>query len=160
MSNVINEIDARHKREDALGAFQVGDTVDVHVQIREGEKERVQIFTGTVIKIQGGSSIRATFTVRRIVAGEGVERTFPFHSPIVLAGEVRRKGKGRRSKLFYLRDRIGKATRVKERRGDDPRLAKKEAAEQSPEEEVVDEPADEPADEPEVAESEESSASV
>ena len=160
MSNVINEIDARHKREDALGAFQVGDTVDVHVQIREGEKERVQIFTGTVIKIQGGNSIRATFTVRRIVAGEGVERTFPFHSPFVLAVEVRRKGKVRRSKLFYLRDRIGKATRVKERRGDDPRLAKKEAAEQSPEEEVVDEPADEPADEPEVAESEESSASV
>ena len=94
------------------------------------------------------------------MAGEGVERTFPFHSPIVLAVEVRRKGKVRRSKLFYLRDRIGKATRVKERRGDDPRLAKKEAAEQSPEEEVVDEPADEPADEPEVAESEESSASV
>ena len=85
MSNVINEIEARHKREDALGAFQVGDTVDVHVQIREGEKERVQIFTGTVIKIQGGNSIRATFTVRRIVAGEGVERTFPFHSPIVLS---------------------------------------------------------------------------
>ena len=116
MSNVINEIEARHKREDALGAFQVGDTVDVHVQIREGEKERVQIFTGTVIKIQGGSSIRATFTVRRIVAGEGVERTFPFHSPIILAVEVRRKGKVRRSKLFYLRDRIGKAVRLKERR--------------------------------------------
>ena len=156
MSNVINEIEARHKREEALGAFQVGDTIDVHVQIREGEKERVQIFTGTVIKIQGGSSIRATFTVRRIVAGEGVERTFPFHSPIILTVKVRRKGKARRSKLLYLRDRIGKATRVKERRGDDPRLAKKEAAERPPEEEAVDEPADEP----EVAESEESSAGV
>ena len=113
MSNVINEIEARHKREEALGGFQVGDTIDVHVQIREGEKERVQIFTGTVIKIQGGSSIRATFTVRRIVAGEGVERTFPFHSPIILTVKVRRKGKARRSKLLYLRDRIGKATRVK-----------------------------------------------
>lgn len=156
MSNVINEIEARHKREEALGAFQVGDTVDVHVQIREGEKERVQIFTGTVIKIQGGNSIRATFTVRRIVAGEGVERTFPFHSPIVLAVEVRRKGKVRRSKLFYLRDRIGKATRVKERRGDDPRLAKKAAAEKPPVEEAVETPADEP----EVAESGESSAGV
>ena len=120
MSNVINEIEARHEREEALGAFQVGATIDVHVQIREGEKERVQIFTGTVIKIQGGSSIRATFTVRRIVAGEGVERTFPFHSPIILTVKVRRKGKARRSKLLYLRDRIGKATRVKERRGDDP----------------------------------------
>ena len=156
MSNVINEIEARHEREEALGAFQVGDTIDVHVQIREGEKERVQIFTGTVIKIQGGSSIRATFTVRRIVAGEGVERTFPFHSPIILTVKVRRKGKARRSKLLYLRDRIGKATRVKERRGDDPRLAKKAAAEQS----LAQEAAEAPADEPEVAESEESSAGV
>ena len=156
MSNVINEIEARHKREEALGAFQVGDTIDVHVQIREGEKERVQTFTGTVIKIQGGSSIRATFTVRRIVAGEGVERTFPFHSPIILTVKVRRKGKARRSKLLYLRDRIGKATRVKERRGDDPRLAKKAAAEQSSAQEA----AKAPADEPEVAESEESSAGV
>ena len=156
MSNVINEIEARHKREEALGAFQVGDTIDVHVQIREGEKERVQIFTGTVIKIQGGSSIRATFTVRRIVAGEGVERTFPFHSPIILTVKVRRKGKARRSKLLYLRARIGKATRVKERRGDDPRLAKKAAAEQSSAQEA----AKAPADEPEVAESEESSAGV
>ena len=156
MSNVINEIEARHEREEALGAFQVGDTIDVHVQIREGEKERVQIFTGTVIKIQGGNSIRATFTVRRIVAGEGVERTFPFHSPIILTVKVRRKGKARRSKLLYLRDRIGKATRVKERRGDDPRLAKKEAAEQPPAQEA----AEAPSDEPEVAESEESSAGV
>ena len=157
MSDIINEIDARHKREDPLGAFQVGDTVDVHVQIREGEKERVQIFTGTVIKIQGGHSIRATFTVRRIVAacgdaqvelavaGEGVERTFPFHSPIVLAVEVRRKGKARRSKLFYLRDRIGKATRVKERRGDDPRsAAAKAGSAKAPDQEPVEEAADEP----------------
>ena len=90
------------------------------------------------------------------MAGEGVERTFPFHSPIILAVEVRRKGKVRRSRLFYLRDRIGKATRVKERRGDDPRLAKKAAAEKPPVEEAVEAPADEP----EVAESEESSAGV
>jgi len=157
MSDLIDEVDARHKRENALGAFQVGDTVDVHVQIREGEKERVQIFTGTVIKVQGGNSIRATFTVRRIVAGEGVERTFPFHSPIILAVEVRRKGKVRRSKLLYLRDRIGKATRVKERRGDDPRLAAKAASSKAPAEEPAAEVADAPADEPDAAETEESS---
>ena len=157
MSDVINEIEARYKREKPLGAFQVGDTVDVHVQIREGEKERVQIFTGTVIKIQGGHSIRATFTVRRIVAGEGVERTFPFHSPIVLAVEVRRKGKVRRSRLFYLRDRIGKATRVKERRGDDPRsAAAKGGSAKAPAGEPAAE-APEAAEDPESAESEESS---
>ncbi len=162
MTDLINEIEARHKRETPLGDFQVGDTVDVHVQIREGEKERVQIFTGTVIKSQGGSSITATFTVRRIVAGEGVERTFPFHSPVILKVEVRRKGKVRRSKLYYLRDRIGKATRVKERRGDDPRLAAaaaKEAAASQPAEEPPEEaPAE--AEEPQGEEPSEAAAGV
>ena len=163
MTNLIDEIEARHKRETPLGTFQVGDTVDVHVQIREGEKERVQIFTGTVIKIQGGNSISATFTVRRIVAGEGVERTFPFHSPVILKVEVRRKGKVRRSKLFYLRDRIGKATRVKERRGDDPRLAAAAAkAEAAPEpaEEAEEEVAAQEAEEPQGEESSEAAAGV
>ena len=163
MSDLINEIEARHKRETPLGVFQVGDTVDVHVQIREGEKERVQIFTGTVMKIQGGNSITATFTVRRIVAGEGVERTFPFHSPVILKVEVRRKGKVRRSKLFYLRDRIGKATRVKERRGDDPRLAAaaaKEAAANKPAEEPQEEVAANEAEEPQGEESSEAAAGV
>jgi large subunit ribosomal protein L19 len=163
MTNLIDEVEARYKRETPLGDFRVGDTVDVQVQIREGEKERVQIFTGTVIKIQGGNSITATFTVRRIVAGEGVERTFPFHSPVILTVEVRRKGKARRSRLFYLRDRIGKATRVKERRGDDPRLAaaaaKEAAASQAAEEPQEEAPAEE-ADEPRGEESSEAAAGV
>jgi len=118
MSNLIHELESGFVRENPLPAFRVGDTVDVHVRIREGEKERVQIFTGTVIKVQGGRGLRGTFTVRRIVGGEGVERTFPFHSPLVQDVRVRRKGKARRSRLFYLRDRVGKATRVKERRDD------------------------------------------
>ena len=163
MSNLIDEVEARHKRKTPLGSFQVGDTVDVHVQIREGEKERVQIFTGTVIKIQGGNSITATFTVRRIVAGEGVERTFPFHSPVILKAEVRRKGKVRRSRLYYLRDRIGKATRVKERRGDDPRLAAaaaKEAAANQPAEEPQEEAPVDEAEGPQGEESSEAAAGV
>lgn len=161
MSDLINEVDARHKREAPLGSFQVGDTVDVHVQIREGEKERVQIFTGTVIKTQGGKQISATFTVRRIVAGEGVERTFPFHSPVILAVEVCRKGKVRRSKLFYLRERIGKATRVKERRGDDPRrAAAREAAASDPVEEPEEQAPIDEADGPQNEESSETAAGV
>ena len=118
MANLIDALEAEFAREKALPSFQVGDTVDVHVRIQEGEKSRVQIFNGTVIKIQGGKGLRATFTVRRIVASEGVERTFPRHSPIVQDVQVTRKGKVRRSRLFYLRDRVGKATKVKERRDD------------------------------------------
>ena len=118
MANLIDALEAEFAREKALPSFQVGDTVDVHVRIQEGEKSRVQIFNGTVIKIQGGDGLRATFTVRRIVASEGVERTFPRHSPIVQDVQVTRKGKVRRSRLFYLRDRVGKATKVKERRDD------------------------------------------
>ena len=114
-----------------------------------------------MIKIQGGNSIRATFTVRRIVAGEGVERTFPCHSPIVLAVEVRRKGKARRSRLFYLRDRIGKATRVKERRGDDPRSAATRAGSaKAPAQEPAEEAPEAAADEPEIEESSEAAAGV
>ena len=90
---------------------RVGDTVNISVRIVEGEKERVQIFTGTVIS-QRGSGINKTFTVRRIVNGQGVERTFPIHSPKVASVEVVRNGKVRRGKLYFLRDRIGKATRL------------------------------------------------
>ena len=99
-----------------LPTFKVGDVVDVYVKIKEGEKERVQIFNGTVIKIKGGTGLRGTFTVRRIVQGEGVERVFPFHSPAVEEVIVRRPGRVRRAKLYYLRERVGKATKVKERR--------------------------------------------
>lgn len=98
-----------------LPEFDIGDTVDVHTKILEGEKERTQIFTGTVIA-RSGSGTRAMFTVRRIVAGEGVERKFPLHSPKIDKIEVKRSGYVRRAKLYFLRDRIGKAVRLKERR--------------------------------------------
>ena len=101
-------------REDPL-QFDVGDTVDVHTRILEGDKERVQVFTGIVIA-RRGSGTRETFTVRRIVTGEGVERTFPVHSPKIAKLEIKRHGKTRRAKLFYLRDRVGKKTRLAERR--------------------------------------------
>jgi large subunit ribosomal protein L19 len=95
--------------------FQVGDTVDVHTRILEGDKERTQIFTGTVIA-RSGSGAREMFTVRRIVAGEGVERKFPLHSPRIAQVDVKRSSVVRRAKLFFLRDRVGKAVRLKERR--------------------------------------------
>ena len=95
--------------------FEIGDTVEVHTRILEGEKERIQIFAGTVIG-RSGSGTREMFIVRRIVAGEGVERKFPVHSPRVAQVVVTRSSVVRRAKLYYLRDRVGKATRLKERR--------------------------------------------
>ncbi len=96
--------------------FQIGDTVDVHTKILEGDKERTQIFSGTVIARSGRGS-REMFTVRRIVGGEGVERKFPLHSPRIGKVEVKRSGVVRRSKLYYLRDRVGKSVRLRQRRG-------------------------------------------
>ena len=93
--------------------FDVGDIVDVHQRIVEGDKERIQIFSGTVI-MRKGDGINANFTVRRIVNNEGVERIFPLHSPKIEKLEVKRKSRVRRAKLYYLRDRTGKATRLKE----------------------------------------------
>src|SRR3954467_12581219 len=95
--------------------FRVGDTVDVHTRIIEGEKERIQIFAGTVI-MKKGHGINETFTVRRIVNNEGVERIFPIHSPFIAKVVVRRSGETRRAKLFYLRQRVGKAVRLTEQR--------------------------------------------
>ena len=95
--------------------FSVGDTVDVHTRILEGEDERIQIFSGTVIG-KSGSGSREMFTVRRIVAGEGVERKFPLHSPKIAKVEVKRSGVTRRAKLYYLRDRVGKAVKLRERK--------------------------------------------
>ena len=95
--------------------FEIGDTVDVHCRILEGEKERIQIFNGVVIA-RSGSGSREMFVVRRIVGGEGVERKFPLHSPRIAKIEVKRSAVVRRAKLYYLRDRIGKAVRLKERR--------------------------------------------
>ena len=94
--------------------FQIGDQVDVHQRILEGQKERVQVFAGVVIAKRGGG-MGETFTVRRIVQGEGVERIFPLHSPKIAKVEVKRTGRVRRAKLYYLRDRVGKATRLRER---------------------------------------------
>ena len=94
-------------------AIEIGDTVKVHVKIREGDKERIQVFEGTVIA-RKGSGISETFTVRRLSYGVGVERVFPLHSPNVAKVEVVRHGRVRRSKLYYLRDRVGKAAKVKE----------------------------------------------
>lgn len=96
-------------------SFNVGDTIKVHYRIKEGNRERVQIFEGTVIKRQGGSN-RETFTVRKIAYGVGVERTFPVHSPRIEKIEVTRLGKVRRAKLFYLRERTGRAAKVREKR--------------------------------------------
>ena len=95
--------------------FEVGDTVDVHTKILEGDKERIQVFTGTVIA-RSGSGTREMFTVRRIVAGEEVERKFPLHSPRIQEIVVKRRSVVRRAKLYFLRDRVGKSVRLKERR--------------------------------------------
>ena len=109
--------------KEAVGKFDIGDTVDVHTRILEGEKERIQIFNGVVIA-RAGSGSRETFTVRRIVQGEGVERKFPLHSPRIATVEVKRSGVVRRAKLYFLRDRIGKAVRLRERRTDTRTVAK------------------------------------
>ncbi len=114
MLDIIRAIEAEQLRTD-LPAFNVGDTLKVHIKIKEGAKERIQVFEGTVIKIQNGGS-RETFTVRRFTSGVGVEKTFPINAPVIDKIEVVRKGKVRRAKLFYLRDRVGKAAKVKERR--------------------------------------------
>ena len=102
--------------------FEIGDTVDVHCRILEGEKERIQIFNGVVIA-RSGSGTREMFAVRRIVQGEGVERKFPLQSPRIAKIEVKRSGVVRRAKLYYLRDRVGKAVRLQERRVDPKKRA-------------------------------------
>ena len=110
--DVLKEIAASQLKEDAPEII-IGSTVRVHVRIKEGEKERIQVFEGTVIA-KNNSGISETFTVRRISYGVGVERVFPLHSPIVAKIELVRKGRIRRAKLYYLRDRVGKAAKVKE----------------------------------------------
>ena len=112
MSNIIDELEKEQLKSD-IPAFKVGDTVKVHVRIVEGDKERVQIFEGVVIARANGKGSQSNFTVRRISYNEGVERVFPLHSPRVSKIEVVREGHVRRAKLHYLRDRSGKAARVK-----------------------------------------------
>jgi len=114
MSNVIREIEREYLRDD-IPAFRPGDTVRVNVKVVEGNRERVQAFEGVVIKRQG-SGVNETFTVRRVSYGVGVERTFPVHSPRLASIEVVRRGVVRRAKLYYLRERTGKAARIRERR--------------------------------------------
>ena len=112
MNDIIKEIEAAQLKQE-ITSFKVGDTVKVYAKVIEGTRERIQVFEGTVIKRQNGS-IRETFTVRKFSNGVGVEKTWPLHSPIIDKIEVVRKGKVRRAKLFYLRNRVGKAAKVKE----------------------------------------------
>lgn len=115
MSQQIMNLVEKTTMKDEIPDFEIGDTVDVHTKILEGNKERIQVFNGTVIA-RSGSGSREMFTVRRIVAGEGVERKFPLHSPRIEKVEVKRSSVVRRAKLYFLRDRVGKAVRLKERR--------------------------------------------
>ncbi len=112
MNDIIKEIEQEQLKE-SVDEFAIGDTVKVYGKIKEGNRERIQVFEGTVIKRQGGSN-RETFTVRKNSNGVGVEKTWPLHSPNVEKIEVVRRGKVRRAKLFYLRERSGKSAKVKE----------------------------------------------
>ncbi len=122
---IVKEIEQEYMKKD-IPQFRVGDTVDVATRIVEGDKERIQVFSGTVI-MRKGEGINTTFTVRRIVNNEGVERIFPLHSPFIASVTVKRSGESRRAKLFYLRDRVGKAVRLTEKR-----KAKKEEVAETP----------------------------
>src|SRR3954471_14877606 len=114
INQYIQYVEQNYLKKDA-SQFDVGDSVDVHTRIVEGDKERVQIFSGTVI-MKKGRGINETFTVRRIVNNEGVERIWPVHSPFIAKVVVKRSGETRRAKLFYLRNRVGKAVRLTEQR--------------------------------------------
>lgn len=117
MSQQILDLVEQSSLKEEKPEFEIGDTVDVHTKILEGDKERIQVFTGVVIA-RSGSGTREMFTVRRIVNNEGVERKFPVNSPRIAKVEVKRSGVVRRAKLYFLRDRVGKAVRLKERRRD------------------------------------------
>src|SRR3954464_15015513 len=115
MRNAILDAVEKNYLKAEVPQFQVGDTVDIHTRIIEGEKERIQVFSGTVI-MKRGAGINETFTVRRIVNNEGVERIFPLHSPFIARVVVKRSGETRRAKLYYLRNRVGKSVRLVEQR--------------------------------------------
>lgn len=122
INRLLEIVEKPHLKAEQL-QFDIGDTIDVHTRIVEGEKERIQVFSGTVI-MRKGRGVNETFTVRRIVNNEGVERIFPTNSPFIAKVVVRRGGESRRAKLFYLRDRVGKAVRLTEKR----RVKKDESA--------------------------------
>lgn len=111
MDEIIRQIEMDHMRYD-IPEFRAGDTISVHIRLIEGEKERIQVFKGTVIRVRGSGTNR-TFTVRKVSDGIGVERTFPMHSPSIEKIEVVDRGKVRQSRIYYLRDRKGKAARIK-----------------------------------------------
>lgn len=111
--SIIRDLEMENMKPE-VASFGVGDTVRVHIRITEGKRERIQIFEGLVIKRQGGG-IQERFTVRKLSGGIGVEKTFPIHSPMIEKIEVVRAGKVRRARLFYIRDRVGKRSKVKER---------------------------------------------
>ena len=113
---ILNYVESTNLNENAC-QFEIGDMVDVHTKIMEGAKERIQVFSGVVIAMSGSGS-REMFTVRRIVSGQGVERKFPLHSPRIVKVEIKRSSVVRRAKLYYLRERSGKAVRLQERRTD------------------------------------------
>jgi large subunit ribosomal protein L19 len=127
MSQELMSLAEKASMKPEVPKFEIGDTVDVHCRILEGEKERIQVFTGVVIG-RSGSGTREMFTVRRIVQGEGVERKFPLHSPRIADIVVKRSAVVRRAKLYFLRDRVGKAVRLKERRVERKDDAKKPKA--------------------------------
>ena len=112
--NTLDQIEAAYLRDD-MPDFRPGDNVKVNVRVVEGGRERIQIYEGVVISRDGGG-LSETFTVRKVSFGVGVERIFPLHAPIISSIEITRRGKVRRAKLYYLRDRVGKATRIKEKR--------------------------------------------
>ena len=114
MANVLDALDAASARDD-IPAFRAGDTLKVHVRVVEGNRSRIQVFQGVCLRLQG-SGIRRTFTVRKVSFGVGVERTFPLNTPIIDKVEVITRGDVRRAKLYYLRNRRGKAAKIKERR--------------------------------------------
>lgn len=138
--DIIKAIEHEHLKE-KIPVLKVGNTVRVHQRIKEGNRERIQVFEGIIIKKQGGG-VNATFTVRRIASGVGVEKTFLIHSPLVEKVELVRVGRARRAKLYYLRDRVGKAAKTKEQIGariEDKEITVKTAIEEEPVEEVKEE---------------------
>ena len=150
--DIIKSIEHEHLKE-KIPVLKVGNTVRVHQRIKEGNRERIQVFEGIIIKKQGGG-LNATFTVRRIASGVGVEKTFLIHSPLVEKVELVRVGKARRAKLYYLRDRVGKATKTKEQIGariEDKEITVKATIEEEP---VVEEKVEAPVEEATTVETE------
>ena len=150
--DIIRSIEHEHLKE-KIPVLKVGNTVRVHQRIKEGNRERIQVFEGIIIKKQGGG-VNATFTVRRIASGVGVEKTFLIHSPLVEKVELVRVGKARRAKLYYLRDRVGKAAKTKEQIGariENKEITEKVAAEEEP---VVEEKVEAPVEEAKAVETE------